>query len=101
MKKWRHATARPVVIGVSWYSEAEWAKVKTIAADPERFEATFAEWVDMADEALVEIRRTGVDPVKVLVTAGELVAWCLLRKKVNDASTRAEFVREKVRDESA
>ncbi len=99
-KSRRNATSRQVVVGVGWYAEPEWAKVKAAAADPALFEASFSEWVDMAEEAFAGIRRSGVNPVKVQVTADELFAWCLLHKKMNDASGRSEFVCERVRDES-
>lgn len=52
MKKSRRLTTSKPVVG--WYAEPEWAKVKAAAADPERFEATFAEWVDMSRDQLVQ-----------------------------------------------
>jgi hypothetical protein len=41
----------------------------------------------------------GACPMKVLVNADELLAWCLLRKQQNNAGARAQFVSERCRTE--
>jgi hypothetical protein len=84
--------ARKVSFGTTWYTESEWAKVKAAAVDPVRFEATFAEWVQMAEQSLLELRAIGVIAEKVQVRADELLAWCLVRNLQNNAAARAEFV---------
>ena len=95
-KKAAHST----VFGVTWYSAENWGRVKAAAADPERFEATFAEWQTMAEEAITDIRKTGVSPIKVFIAYEELLPWCLVHKKLNNAASRAEFVSEKLRKDS-
>ena len=69
--------AHPTVCGVTWYSAENWGRVKAAAADPERFEATFAEWQTMAEDAITDIRKTGVSPIKVFIAYEELLPWCL------------------------
>ena len=96
LRKKKHQ-AVPLVVGVSWYNEAEWAHVKAASVDPERFEPSFVEWSVMAEQALVELKQRAVKPVKVFIVAQELLAWCLAHNKPNDAAARAEFVSEKVR----
>jgi hypothetical protein len=83
-----------VEVGVTWYTEAEWVLVRAAAEDPDRFEPTFAAWEKMAEEALVNFRAAGIVPTKVYITANDLLAWCLARKKVNNAAARAQFVSE-------
>ena len=95
--KQRNQALPPPIVGVTWYTEQEWAGVKATATDPKRFEATFPEWVTMAEEALAKMRRAGISPVKILVTANDLLAWCLLHKKENNAGARAQFVSERNR----
>jgi hypothetical protein len=84
-------------VAVSWYTPDEWARVKAVAADPEVFESSFPEWEAMATDALRDLRNAGTDPVKVLISADELQAWCLAHGKPVRADARAEFVLEKVR----
>ena len=90
LKKRRTPTAAAVV----WYTEQEWARVKAAAQDPEVFENTYAEWMAMATDALADIRKAGVVPVKVNLVADELFAWCLAHGRPVNASARSEFVLE-------
>jgi hypothetical protein len=87
---------RSVVVGVAWYSEDQWALVKASATDPERFEASYPEWVTMAEEALQQLQAAGVAPIKVLVHSAELSAWCLAHGKRNEAGARAQLASEKL-----
>jgi len=79
-------------VGVGWYTEEEWSKVKAAAVDAERFEATYAEWLQMAEEALRELGASGISVEKTYIKAQELLAWCLVRNKANNGAARAEFV---------
>lgn len=79
-------------VGVGWYIEEEWAKVKATAVDAERFEATYPEWVQMAEESLVKMHAAGLMAEKCYVQADVLLAWCLDHNKPNDAPARATFV---------
>ena len=81
-----------LAVGVGWYTEDNWTKVKTAATDPDRFEETYQEWIEMAEKALREIRLAGVNAEKVLINSEELLAWCIAHNKANDAASRAEFV---------
>jgi hypothetical protein len=83
---------RAVKVGVTWYTEEEWALVKAAATDAERFEETYADWVAMAEESTQDLLAEGVVTERVLITASELLAWCLAHGKENNASARAEFV---------
>ncbi len=90
-----------MLVGVAWYTEEQWARVKARAADPELFEATYSDWMKMAEDALEEVRRAVGNPVKVNVDADELAAWCLVQGKQNNSSARAEFASYKLRQRDA
>jgi hypothetical protein len=92
--------ARSSVVGVTWYTEEDWSKVKAAATDPERFEETYSEWKAMAIEAVADLKKAGVNTVRYFVLPNELLPWCLLHKKPNNAASRAEFVAEKLRVQS-
>ena len=79
---------------MTWYTQSEWAKVKAAATDPERFESTYPEWVEMAQKALVDLRAVGIVASKVFINSNELLAWCLTHNKQNNAAARAAFVAE-------
>ncbi|MCX7111654.1 MAG: hypothetical protein NTX45_16320 [Proteobacteria bacterium] len=84
------------VVGLTWYTEEQWERVKATAVDPGRFESTYVEWQAMAINALAEIQKTGMNVVKFFVIPDELQSWCLLHDKPNSATSRAEFVSEKM-----
>lgn len=92
--------ARSTVVGVAWYTEENWGKVKAAAADPERFEETYAQWHAIAIEVVAELKKAGVNAVQFFVLPSELLAWCLIHNKPNNAASRAEFVAEKPRLQS-
>ena len=39
-------------VGVAWYAEAEWQKLRQVAADPEVLEATYADWLKVVEKSL-------------------------------------------------
>ena len=81
-------------VGVTWYTQVEWERVKATATDPERFESTYEEWEKMAEDSLLKLLSVGIVASKVFIDASSLLAWCLAHKKQNNASARAQFVSE-------
>ncbi len=88
--------SQSLLIGVTWYTEETWAQVKTSATDPERFEDTFAKWKAMAVSARREFQRSGVRAIECPINPQEFFAWCTLNAQENNATSRAEFVSEKL-----
>ena len=93
---WLRPKAAPskLAVGVGWYTEENWTKVKAAASDPDRFEETYHEWTDMAEKALKGLRMAGVNAEKSNINSDDLLAWCLAHGKPNSAVSRAEFVAE-------
>jgi len=52
-------------IGIAWYSKEQWEKLKGTAFDTEVIEDTFEEWQLKADEAIGNMRRQGINVIKV------------------------------------
>ena len=97
----RIAASQPALqVGVGWYTEEEWLKVRAAAVDPELFGATYAQWVEMAEQSLTQMRARGINAAKAYVTADKLLAWCLAHGKPNNGASRAEFVSEQARAQS-
>ncbi len=97
----RIAASPPAVqFSVGWYTEPEWAKVRAAAVDLELFEATYAQWVEMAEESLTQMRARGLNAEKSYVFADKLLAWCLARGKPNNGASRAEFVSQQARSQN-
>ena len=86
------AAAPGLIVGLAWYTEEEWLKVRSAAADPDRFEETYNEWLQLADEALLKLRAENISARRSFIKAEDLLAWCIAHNKRNDAAARAEFV---------
>ncbi len=83
---------KKIRVGVAWYeTESEWEEVRAFAADPDRLEETYEEWLSVAEDALKEVASTGVVTEKVYLDAKTLKEWCRNNDKKNDGSARAEL----------
>ncbi len=86
--------SRQMIIGVTWYTEESWAKVKATATDPECFEETFAQWKAVAVAARRNFQRSGVMALECLIDPEEFAAWCAANQQENNSTARGEFVSE-------
>src|SRR5262249_61622816 len=87
------ATAR-LRVGVAWYTREQWAAVRTVAFDPNNLEATYEEWVAMAERTLQELAQRGIRPEKVPIDSQAVRAWCQRQGRPIDAAARAAFAAE-------
>lgn len=78
-------------LGIAWYTEVEWKKIKEAAADRETFFDEYSEWLAQAQGEFESIQSQGLKPVKVPVRAAGLLAWCMLQKISNDNYGRAAY----------
>lgn len=90
----------PLIAGVGWYSLEEWTKLKRVAADSEKLHDTYEQWVEAAEQAEQQLKRSGLSPRRVSVKVGPLMVWCAARQKPLDGKTRAEYVTGLIRAES-
>jgi hypothetical protein len=81
---------QPVAVG--WYDLENWTKVKAQASDPDRFENSYQDWTDMAEKALKDLIAAGIIVDRFFIKSKDLLAWCLVHDKQNNAAARAEFV---------
>src|SRR5438477_9882982 len=67
------------VAGVAWYSPNQWEQLCDVAADPERLEKTYQQWLVVAEQACQKIEAAGIAIVKVPVEGHKLIDWCCER----------------------
>ena len=82
------------MVGIGWYSSTQWQQLREIAADPERLEETYQEWLVVADQTCQKMEASGISIVKVSVDVQELAAWCSERNLPVDGKSRAQYVVE-------
>lgn len=88
--------SQAMIVGVTWYTEETWAQVKATASDPECFEQSFEKWKAMAVKARRNFQRSGVRALECQIVPQEFFAWCASQGQENNATSRAEFVSEKL-----
>jgi hypothetical protein len=85
---------RKPVAGVGCYSRTEWQKLREVAADPERLENSYEEWLAVFDQAWRKMEASGIALVKVPVDVSGLINWCRGRNMPIDGKARAQYVVE-------
>ena len=86
-----------MVVGVAWYSAADWERLKEVVPDADHLEPTHQEWGSAATKALADLKDHGVDVRRVPVGVDELLAWCEAAGRKPDSGARAQFAAEKLR----
>ena len=97
MPKLPRKTRPGLVVGVAWYREADWPRVKALFPDADELHDSYAEWLKSAEDAIEQIKRTGVAAEPFVVDIGDLLGWCLVHGRKRDAEARSEYVAEKLR----
>jgi len=80
-----------VNIGVCWYKEEQWERLKEIVADPESLEDTYQQWRKDAEKALSQLRANGLNVKKVSVDTEEMLIWANENGRSLDGEARSEY----------
>jgi hypothetical protein len=79
------------VVGIAWYYPEQWKRLRQTAADPEKLEKTFEEWVTTATRLAGELEAEGITVERIPVDVEEFITWCNEQGRVIDSSSRAEY----------
>ncbi len=93
-KKSRETAA---ILGIAWYRPEEWPRLLEIAADRDELEDTYEEWLKNAETRLHQMVKAGINATRVYINIDELQNWCIAQGCPIDASARAFFTAEKLR----
>lgn len=82
-----------LMLGIAWYDdEKSFIAMKEFSSDKEIWEETYDEWLKFAIEKETEIKRAGLDPIRVKITVDGLSEFCNKNGKRPDANTRANYI---------
>src|SRR5215469_2997428 len=48
------------VVGVAWYREADWPRIKELFPDADKLHDSYAEWLKFAEDSVTRLRRSGM-----------------------------------------
>jgi len=77
--------------GVAWYGQADWARLRAVAADPGDLEDTYEEWVEVFNRGIRTLASAGIVAERIHVGGADLEVWCSAEGRPIDAPARAEF----------
>jgi hypothetical protein len=85
-----------VVIGVTWYTPEQFARMKAVADDADALDDTHADWLENAKRQVEWMKKDGFEVVEIPIDVAEWVAWCRENGHVLNGEARSEFVSQKV-----
>jgi hypothetical protein len=89
-----------LVLGIAWFRPDQWELLRSVAADADVLERTHAEWEKLAKKTIKDLARQGILARKVDIDVNRLQAWCVAEQRPLDASARAVYATERLRDGS-
>ena len=78
---------------MAWYRREQWALLRAIAADADKLEQTYDEWLAFASGKLRKLEASGLRVHKIDVEIGALRRWCGSEGRAVDGEARAEYAR--------
>ena len=85
-----------MVLGVAWYREADWLRIKELFPDADELHDTHAEWVKSAEASVKRLTRPGVTVEPYAIDLDDFLGWCTVHGCECDAKARTAYVVEKL-----
>jgi hypothetical protein len=85
-----------MVLGVAWYREADWSRIKELFPDADQLHDSYAEWLKSAEESVKRLTDPGLTVERFVINIDDFLGWCLIHGRPRDAKARSEYVAEKV-----
>jgi hypothetical protein len=85
-----------MVLGVAWYREADWPRIKALFPDAKELHDSYAEWLKSAEDSVKWLGRPGVSVEPITIDIDDFLGWCTVRGRTRDAAARSEYVIEKL-----
>ncbi len=83
-------------IGVVWYREADWPRLRAQLADADELPDTYAEWLASAEGLLAQLRRDRILAEGMPLDPDVSSAWCAARGWALDAQAGSRYAGEVV-----
>ena len=83
-------------VGVVWYREADWPRLRARLADADELPDTYPEWLASAEGLLAQLRRDGIAAERVPLDPDAFAAWCAAQGLAPDARARSRYAGESV-----
>ena len=91
------AGGKALHVGVAWFDEVEWEKLRQVTADAEDLGASYQDWCAQAEETIARVASEGHQIEKVPIQVEQLLGWCVAEGRPLDQAARAEYAVERLR----
>ena len=98
MDKFKETEPEELVVGVAWYQNKQWQRLRAISADSDGLEDTYDEWLRSAEQKFAELVGSGLRVEKVDIDSERLIAWCNERGFEINGQSRSSYVAHKLRE---
>lgn len=80
-----------MAVGMAWYREADYARLKAMFVDGDKLPGTFLRWQDQAEQGRKKLLREGKTVVKAYIDPNTFPEWCAANGHRVDAKGRMAF----------
>lgn len=85
-----------VCIGIAYFTEEEWQKLRTVVKDPSTLDETYAAWKAGIDRLKSSLLEQGLRYELIDIRIDDLLAWCRRKKCEPDSAARSEYASQKL-----
>lgn len=83
-----------VALGIAWYRESDWPRVKAEFPDADELHDTYAEWHESAESLIRHLNRNGIAAEAFAIDIDHFIGWCATHDQLPDAEARSAYVAE-------
>ena len=84
------------LIGIAWFREEEWMKLRDVVDDPSRIDDSYDVWRAGAEKLMVDMLDCGIHAEPVYIRVEELVDWCQENERPVNSAATSEYVAERL-----
>jgi hypothetical protein len=84
------------LIGIAWFCEEEWAKLRDVVDDKTKMEDSYEAWRTGAEQLMVDLLLRGIQAEPVYIRVEELVDWCQENGRTVNANAASDYVAERM-----
>ena len=88
---------RQIVTGVAWYRREQWERLREVSEDVDNLDETYDAWLETAERMIRDGIPADVHVEKIDIDVEEVLAWCNVKGLPMNASSRSQFVSERIR----
>ena len=81
-------------LGVAWYREDQWSRLRELASDTPEIEERYADWLRSAQETIATLEAEGITVEKVPIDVDAAADWASRRNRPFDGNARSVYVVE-------